>query len=182
MTKKRLNVTSIQNELSQTAYFARPVAQQRSTSRPKPPVPKQKRSKKLKKTPDKTTELKKAKIPDFESNKVSKSETHKVSNFQSYKLSNYKTFKHMGIGLTRDQVRYLQKLEDHISDTRPDIDKNNAHHKRITKASIIRVLVEMARQLELTVNARQFQNEHDLYQAMLEKMALKLSNFESRKV
>jgi hypothetical protein len=153
MSKKQLNVAGIQNELSQSVYFARPVPPSKPTRSPKMSLPEPKRPAKVKLTSE-----------------VRKSRTAEVPQLRSYELRKYDRLRRLDVRLTREQLRFLQDMEDDIRETMPEIERDNPEHRRITKSAVVRVFVEMFRQFDLKIDASRFYNEHDLMNALYEQL------------
>jgi hypothetical protein len=149
MSRKQLNTAAIQNELAGSVYFARPAAQ----AIPQSPTRRQRKTRKT----QQTAEVRKSRTTE-----VPKSGSAAVPELRSYELRKYDRLRRLDVRLTREQLRFLQELEDDIRDRMPEIERDNPEHRRITKSAIVRVLVEMFRQFDLPVDARKFRNEHDL--------------------
>lgn len=66
------------------------------------------------------------------------------------------------VRLTLEQIRFLDDLEWELGRSLPDLEKGNPESRRITKNSIIRVIIEILRTLDLDINASHFRNERDL--------------------
>lgn len=105
-------------------------------------------------------------VPNSVTTELRKPVSSAVRELQSYGLTNYDKLFRLDARLTYDQIAFLNKLEAEIKLARPDVERNHPDHKRITKNSIVRVLVEIARQIELQVDASQFYNELDLFHAV----------------
>ena len=124
-----------------------------------------------------------ATVPDFQTNKVTEQQTPKVTKPESNRLTELQTYRverwdhlrRLELRLTREQKRYLDEMEEEISLSMPDIEKNNPEFQRLTKNSIIRVMVEIARQLDVHVDASAFHNEGDLLQALYTTLRIELS-------
>lgn len=157
MSRKQLNVAGIQNELSQSVYFARP----KPTRSPKMSLPESKRPAKVKLT----SEVRKSRTPE-----VTKSGTAEVPQLRSYELRKYDRLRRLDVRLTREQLRFLQDTEDDIRETMPEIERNNPEHRRITKSAIVRVFVEIFRQFDPKIDASRFYNEHDLMNALFKQL------------
>jgi hypothetical protein len=84
--------------------------------------------------------------------------------------------------LTWEQKRFLDDWEEDIRQTMPEGERGNPDHRRITKNSIIRVLVEILRQIKITVDARNFRNEGDLLNALFEDLRKKIAESWSSEV
>lgn len=66
------------------------------------------------------------------------------------------------VRLTLDQIRFLDDLEWELGRSLPDLERADPESRRITKNSIIRVLIEILRSLHLEIDASHFRNERDL--------------------
>lgn len=66
------------------------------------------------------------------------------------------------VRLTLEQIRFLDDLEWELGRSLPDLEKANPESRRITKNSIIRVMIEILRSLYLEIDASHFRNERDL--------------------
>lgn len=152
MSKKSLNVSSIQNELEgASVFFQHPV------STPTIPQPNQGK--------ERLTKTKKPKR--VQTTGVRKSRTPAVPQSGSYELRKYNEYKRLDVRLPKVQHRYLSQLEDDIRDTMPEVQRDNPEHRIITKAAIVRVYIELFRQLDIPINAKRFHNELDLFDALL---------------
>lgn len=124
-------------------------------------------------TPKKIPLIKQPK-PHLQTNRVTEQQTSKVTEFvsnrltelQTYRVDRWDNLRRLELRLTREQKRYLDDLEEEISNAMPDIERDNPEFQRLTKNSIIRVLVEIAMQLDMRVDASAFHNEGDLLQAV----------------
>lgn len=105
-----------------------------------------------------------------------------VPKLQTYGLRNYDQLRRIDVRLTGDQKRFLDTFEEDIRQDMPELERDNPDHRRITKNSVIRVLVELVRQLDLTVDARQFRNEGDLLQALFAALFDKVTEFQTPEV
>lgn len=148
MSRKQLNTTSIRNELSGSVYFTRP-----PTTTPPPSAARQPKRPATKPT---------AEVRQSGSAAVPQSGSTAVPELRSYELRKFDRLRRLDVRLTRDQLRFLQALEDDIRDQMPEIERDNPDHRRITKSAVVRVLVDMFRQFDLPVDARRFRSEHDL--------------------
>ncbi|MCC6614118.1 MAG: hypothetical protein IT320_11620 [Anaerolineae bacterium] len=88
----------------------------------------------------------------------------------------------LDIRITGEQKRYLDDLEEDLRQSMPEMERDNPEHQRITKNSFIRVLLEVARQLDLRVTGEHIHNEADLLQAVFETLQTKLPDFRSSEV
>ncbi len=109
-------------------------------------------------------------VPKLVSSELPKSPTTELTDFRSYEVRNFDELRRLDTRITWEQMRYLMDVEEEIRRAMPEGERNNPEHRRITKNSIVRVLIEIARRLNLRVNASQFHNESDLLLAMVEKL------------
>ena len=70
------------------------------------------------------------------------------------------------VRLTWEQNKYLDDLEALIGRDAPEGERSDPAYRRITKNSILRVMVEILRGLALEVDASHFKNERDLLKAL----------------
>ena len=127
---------------------------------------------------------KKSTTPHLQTNRVTEQQTPKATEFESNRLTELQTYRvdrwdhlrRLELRLTREQKRYLDDLEEEISNAMPDIERDNPEFQRLTKNSIIRVLVEIAMQLDMRVDATAFHNEGDLLQAVFTSLKAKLTS------
>ena len=105
-----------------------------------------------------------------------------LDNLDDYPLLDFREYKKIDARLTWDQKEYLDNLERLIVRDAPGVEKSNPLSKRITRSSIIRALVEIARRLQITVNPSRFQNERDLIEAIVEAFEQKFRKPEDKKV
>jgi hypothetical protein len=104
---------------------------------------------------------------------VQKSKTKTAGDFEDYQLLDYREYKKLDARLSWEQIRYLDELEALIARKAPGLEKNNPLSKRMTKSSIVRVLVEIAMRLRLSFDPSTFRNERDLLRALDRALALK---------
>jgi hypothetical protein len=116
---------------------------------------------------DRVTEQQSTRVTEFESNRLTE--------LQTYRVDRWDYLRRLELRLTKDQKRYLNDLEEEISQAMPEIERDNPEFQRLTKNSIIRVLVEIIRQLDIRVDASQFHNEGDLLQALYSKIRERLA-------
>ncbi|MCC6611832.1 MAG: hypothetical protein IT320_00060 [Anaerolineae bacterium] len=120
--------------------------------------------------------------PKSRSSEVAQSESPEVPNFRSYELRKYDQLRRLDIRITGEQKRYLDDLEEDLRQSMPEMERDNPAHQRITKNSFIRVLLEIARQLDLRVTGEHVHNEADLLQAVFDTLQAKLPDFRSSEV
>lgn len=170
MSKKQLNIAGVQSELAQSVYFARPAAPRQSPQRPRPSVSKRNQTAQVK-------PVRKSRTPG-----LPQSGTPEVPQLRAYELRKYDQFRRLDVRLTREQLRFLQDMEDDIREAMPEVEQDNPGHRRITKSAIVRVLVEMFRQLHLAIDPSQFHNEHDLMDELYRQLVDRLRQFRSAEV
>lgn len=168
MSRKQLNTTSIRNELSGSVYFTRPPA-----STPPPRAARQPKRPATKPT---------AAVRKSGSSAVPQSGSSAVPELRSYELRKFDRLRRLDVRLTRDQLRFLQRMEDDIRDQMPEIERDNPDHRRITKSAVVRVFVDMFRQFDLPVDARQFRSEHDLMNELHRQLINRLRHSGSSEV
>jgi hypothetical protein len=176
MTKKRLNTQGIANELAGASVFfsptpvPAPVPDSRTLKISPVPKPRRTNQAKAQRTPPRKfaapAELQTHKVPDSQSSRETESETHRLTDFEDYDVPDYRRLRRAELRLTWEQERYLDDLEAVIARDMPEGERANPSYKRITKNSVLRALVEMARRLEVRVDARRFRNERDLAKAV----------------
>ena len=108
--------------------------------------------------------------------------TPPLDNLDDYRLLPFREYKKVDARLTWGQKEYLDNLEKLIAREAPGVEKGNPLSKRITRSSIIRALVEIARRLQIAVNPSRFQNERDLIEAVVEAFEQKFREREDEKV
>jgi len=128
------------------------------------------------------TEFRTSEVPKSESAEVRELGSSGVGKLRSYELRKFDELRRLDIRITGEQKRFLDDLEEDIRQAKPEGDLTNPDYQRITKNSIIRALIEIARQLEIKLNASTFQNENDLLQDLFEELNRKVPNFRSPKV
>jgi len=120
--------------------------------------------------------------PKSRSSEVTQSGSPEVPNFRSYVLRKYDQLRRLDIRITGEQKRYLDDLEEDLRQSMPEMERDNPAHQRITKNSFIRVLLEIARQLDLRITGEHVHNEADLLQAVFDTLQTKLPDFRSSEV
>ena len=190
--KKKLSETAIANELREGSVFFRDQLsplKSNSVNVTKPvdsPIKKQPSATPTPELPESgTTELPKSRssrLPKSRTHGVRKSRSSRVPNsgttgvpdFRSYDIPNYNKLNRIDLRVTWDQRYFLDDQELMIRRAMPDIERDNPNHRRLTKNSVVRVLVEIARQLELKIDARKLRNEADLLQAYYDALKRQL--------
>lgn len=126
----------------------------------------------------KSTELQTTRVPDIQTPRLPNSETSRLLEKQSSRLPDFDTYdvpsfqkmQRIEVRLTWEQNKYLDDMEALIGRDAPEGDKSDPTYRRITKNSIIRVLVEIMRALDIQVDASRFKNERDLLNAIYEAL------------
>lgn len=116
------------------------------------------------------------------SDRVTDLQTNRLTDFTDYDVPDYRQLKRVELRLTWDQNKYLDDLASVITRDMPEGERSNPSYKRITKNSILRALVEYARRLKIQVDARKFNNERDLAQALADKIAESLTDLQTNRV
>ncbi|MCI0565374.1 MAG: hypothetical protein MN733_43470 [Nitrososphaera sp.] len=175
MTKKTLDATAITNELKgQSVYFRK---ENLSSTPPS--------NKPSKSGQDKTTKVgnsRTSELPELPTSQVLKSGTTEVPKLQSYELRNFDALRRLDVRLTGEQKRFLDEMEENIRQQMPEGERNNPDSKRITKNAIIRVFVEIFRQLGLPLNAKRFKNENDLLETLFKALLMKIPELRTSEV
>ena len=170
---KKLNVEGVVNELKGQSVFFRKTAPTHS------PTKSSKKRKKEKKVSN--TKLQSPRLTDLQTHKVTESQTYRLTDFSDYEVPPFNELFRGEMRLTWEQKKYLDELESIIVRGMPEREKHNPDHQRLTKNSIIRALVEIARRLELTVDASKFKNEKDLIEALAKSVTHKLTESQTHK-
>ncbi len=131
-----------------------------------------------------------AEVGNSRTAEVANSETAGVANpsmtvtwqLRRYELRNFDQFRRLDVRLTAEQKRFLDNWEEDIRQAMPEGERRNPTYKRITKNSIMRVLVEIFRQLEIPVDATHFRNEQDLMQTLFDGLCQKVAALRSPEV
>jgi len=157
MSKKVLNTGAVLNELKgQSAFF----------NQPKYPTPPKRKPKK--------------KQP--QTHRVTESVTNRLTDFEKYDVPDYRKLQRLELRLTWAQKEYLDRLEGLISRDMPEGERSDPNYKRITRNSIVRVLVEIMRRLNLSVDASTFKSEKDLARDLFNKLTNKLTELQTTRV
>lgn len=90
-------------------------------------------------------------------------------------MPDYRKMQRIEVRLTWEQNKYLDDLEALIGRDAPEGDKSDPTYRRITKNSIIRVVIEILRGLDIRIDATHFRNERDLLQAIHQALKTRLS-------
>lgn len=174
MIRKKLNADDMLNELKGQSVFFKNAGKQLA------PLPENETKKKL------GTSLKElprtSKLPKSRTNEVTKSGSSEVPKLQTYELRNFAALRRLDVRLTGDQKWFLDEMEEMIRQQMPEGESNNPESKRITKNAIIRVFVEIFRQLKLPINAREYKNEHDLMHGIFRSLLKKIPELRTTEV
>jgi len=166
MSKKVLNTSAVLNELKgQSAFFNQPKS---------PTLPKRKQPKKKQPQTHRVTEL--------QTDRVTESVSNRLTDFDEYDVPDYRKLQRLELRLTWEQKQYLDRLEGLISRDMPEGERTDPNYKRITRNSIVRVLVEIMRRLNLSVDASSFKNEKDLARDLFKKLTNRLTELQTTRV
>ncbi len=128
-------------------------------------------------------------VPDIQSSRqpeiqttVPELQSSDKPDFQTYRVPAFNKMPRIEARITREQNRYLDDLEWEISRSREEADRSQSQFKRITKNSIIRCLIEMLRQFDVKVEARNFQSEQDLLDALVKELHIHISKYQSSRL
>lgn len=170
MSKKNLNPESIVNELREGSVFFQPSEAVTPPSR----EPAKKRSTAPEKKSSEVTELRTSEVENLL--------TSVVRELRSYELRSFDELRRLDIRVTGEQKRFLDEMEETITQAMPEGERGNPDHRRITKNSIMRVFVEIFRQLRLKVDASRFRNERDLLEALFEELLDRVTELRTSEV
>lgn len=134
--------------------------------------------------------LQTSRLPDKQTSRVTKSEspkllelqTSRVPDFDRYDVPDFRKMQRVEVRLTWEQNKYLDDLEALIGRDAPDGDKSDPSYRRITKNSVIRVMVEILRVLAVEIDASQFKNERDLLKALHDALQQRLSKLQTSRL
>ena len=164
MSRKKLNTAAVLNELKgQSAFFSQPKS---------PAIPKRQHKK---------NEPQTNRVTDLQTDRVTESETDRLTDFDAYHVPDYRKLQRLELRLTWEQKEYLDRLEAVISRDMPEGERSDPNCKRITRSSIVRVLVEILRRLDLSVDASRFKSEKDLAVDLYNKLANRLTELQTAK-
>jgi hypothetical protein len=169
MTKK-LDEATVLNELREGSAFFRDARKSPTKKDIKQTLPRRKKKAKKKKT-----NFQSSRVTESVINRVTDLQSYRLTDFDDYEIPNYRELKRGEMRLTWEQNRYLDDLVSEITRAMPEGERSDPQYKRITKNSIIRVLVEIMRRLGLKVDAKNFRNERDLAQALAEELSKSMS-------
>ncbi len=175
MSKKKLNVEAITSELAGGAslYFRpvpSPIPDKANVARKEPQnsvLPKS-RSAEVRKSVT-------SKVPKFQSPVVPKSGSSEALDLNDYPIVAFQELARLDIRLTWEQKEYLDRLETAMARNSAGVDRNDPESQRLTKNSVLRSLVEIARQLNLNIDAGSCRNERDLIKAIFDALKKTLS-------
>lgn len=119
--------------------------------------------------------LQTSRLPESETARVPDKQTSRLPEFAHYDVPDYRKMQRIEVRLTWDQNKYLDDMEALIGRDAPDGEKSDPSYRRITKNSILRVIVEILRSLDVQVDASQFKNERDLLVALNQALKERLS-------
>jgi hypothetical protein len=105
-----------------------------------------------------------------------------IPEIRGYEVRRYDQMRRMDIRFTGKQKRYLDDLFEDIKQVIPEGDRSDPEYGQITRSSIIRALVEIARQLEITVDASDFRNEGDLLRSLFEVLHCRVAESRSPEI
>ena len=165
MSKKKLDAGTVINELKgQSAFFAQPES----------PPPAKRIPKKIQPQTNRVT--------DLQTDKLTESETDRLTDFADYDVPDFRKLHRSELRLTWEQKEYLVRLEASIIRDMPEGERSNPNYKRITKNSIVRVLVELLRRINPSIDASRFKSEKDLATDLFKKLTDRLTELQTDKV
>jgi len=121
-------------------------------------------------------------VTESVSDRVTDLQSNRLTGFADYDVPDYRQLKRIELRLTWDQNKYLDDLASVITRDMPEGERSDPSYKRITKNSILRALVEYVRRLKIQVDARKFNNESDLAQALADKIEESLADLQTNRV
>lgn len=116
-----------------------------------------------------------SRVTEFQTTRVPDKQSNRLPDFESYDVPDFRKMQRIEVRLTWEQNKYLDDLEAFIGRDAPEGDKSDPGYRRITKNSIIRVVVEILREIDIQVDASQFKNERDLLKALYQVLKTRLS-------
>jgi hypothetical protein len=154
--------------LADSPFFNRVPVHNAEVKRREPVVPQEPTSQ------QQPTELQTARVTDIQTSRLPNSETSRqpekqssrLTDFDTYDVPSFQKMQRIEVRLTWEQNKFLDDMEALIGRDAPEGDKSDPSYRRITKNSIIRVLVEIIRALDIQVDASRFKNERDLLNAL----------------
>jgi len=172
---KKLNTEGIINELKgQSVFFKKTPTSSKTTKKQR-----KTQKKKEKVSGDKSQTHR---LTDLQTHKVTESQTYRLTDFSDYEVPPFNKLFRGELRLTWEQKKYLDELESTIARDMPERERYNPDHQRLTKNSVVRALVEIARRLELTVDASKFKNEKDLIEALAKSVTYRLTESQINEV
>ena len=132
--------------------------------------------------PTVSTQLQTSRQPESETPRVPEKQTSRVTDFAHYDVPDFRKMQRIEVRLTWEQNKYLDDMEALIGRDAPEGEKSDPNYRRITKNSIIRVVVEILRSLDVQVDASQFKNERDLLIALNQALMERLSKLQSSRL
>jgi hypothetical protein len=161
---KKLNATAVLNELKgQSAFFSPPKSPTKAEMKPPEKQPQTHR------------------VTDLQTNRVPESGTDRLTEFGDYDVPDYRKLQRLELRLTWEQKEYLDRLEGIIARDMPEGERADPDYKRITRNSIVRVLVEILRRLDLSIDASRFKSEKDLARDVFNKLTDRLTELQTDK-
>ena len=112
---------------------------------------------------------------ESETPRVPEKQTYRVPAFERYDVPGYRKMQRIEVRLTWEQNKYLDDLEALIGRDTPEGEKSDPAYRRITKNSILRVMVEILREMSLDIDASHFKSERDLLKALYQAVSMHFS-------
>lgn len=125
------------------------------------------------------TDFQSSRVTEIETPRVPEKQTSRVADFEGYEVPAYQKMQRIEVRLTWEQNKYLDDLEALIGRDAPEGEKSDPSYRRITKNSILRVMVEILRALEIRVDSSEFKNERDLLISLNRALAEQLSKLQT---
>ena len=113
--------------------------------------------------------------PLSQSSDKPESRTPRLPEIHGYNVRKYDQLRRIDLRLTGKQKRYLDDLFEDIKQDIPEGDRSDPEYRQVTKSSIIRAVLEILRQMQITVDASEFRNEGDLLLALFEALCKRLT-------
>lgn len=178
MSKKKLNVEGITNELEGASLFFNPpplLAESKAGKKPLKAITPKSRTPEVRKSV--ISEVAKSRSPQ-----VPKSGSSEVLDLSEYPIVTFQELARLDVRVTWEQKEYLDKLETAIVRNTAGSDKSDPESQRLTKNSVLRSLVEIARQLKVNVDASSFRNERDLIKAVFDALRKAMNDLQNSEV
>src|SRR5579859_1301778 len=179
MSKKTLNVAAITNELEGASLFFKPVS---STLKHNESHNKLQTAKLPKSVTHRVRKSVTTRVPNLQTSEVPESVSLEVLDLSAYPIVGFQDLARMELRLTWEQKEYLDRVETAIARNSGGVAKNDPESQRLTKNSLLRALVEIARQLNLGVDSDNFRNERDLIQALFDTLKDAMSKKQTSEV